>query len=214
MSTPGTAYRYDPTAFREVFERRFTYLAGVERNATATPPGTPSTTPRRTAAGPTRELWEDAGRVAADLAAPGVGAGDVVVFQLHNGPEFALLWLAAQRLGADRLADQLPPRRRGDRPRARRQPPRGFVYDAGLAAGARDALALASHAPRLVVSAGAGAGSATPFETLLEDAGPPPPAPEGDRLRRDDPALHVGHHRAAQGRVAERRSSRCSPPTT
>jgi hypothetical protein len=26
-------YRYDPTAFREVFERRYTYLAGVERNS-------------------------------------------------------------------------------------------------------------------------------------------------------------------------------------
>ena len=26
--------------------------------------------------------------------------GDVVVFQLYNGPEFALLWLASQRLGA------------------------------------------------------------------------------------------------------------------
>jgi acyl-CoA synthetase (AMP-forming)/AMP-acid ligase II len=29
-----------------------------------------------------------------------VAAGDVVCFQLYNGPEFALLWLAAQRLGA------------------------------------------------------------------------------------------------------------------
>ncbi len=39
------------------------------------------------------------GRLAAGLAEHGVAAGDVVVFQLFNGPEFALLWLAAQRLG-------------------------------------------------------------------------------------------------------------------
>ena len=39
-------------------------------------------------------------RVAAGLAAHGVGPGDVVVFQLFNSPEWALLYLAAQHLGA------------------------------------------------------------------------------------------------------------------
>ena len=96
-----TTYRYDPSAFREVFEHRFTYLAGVERNSHrfARRPALhdPASGRRWTYA----ELWARH-RPARRRRSPahGVDAGDVVVFQLFNGPEFVLTWLAAQRLGA------------------------------------------------------------------------------------------------------------------
>jgi acyl-CoA synthetase (AMP-forming)/AMP-acid ligase II len=163
-------YRYDPTAFRAVFERRFTYLAGVERNA------------RRYAARPAlhdpasgrrwtyRELWEDAGRVAAGFAERGVRTGDVVVMQLFNGPEFVLSWLGAMRLGAVaspvnfRLAagevahvldDSLP---------------RVVVHDASLEAVTAEACALAAHAPEALVST-------ADFGALLADGGSAAPVP-------------------------------------
>lgn len=188
-----TAYRYDPGAFREVFEHRFTYLAGVQRNSHrfATRPALhdPAGGRRWTYA----ELWSDTGRLARGLTGSGVGVGDVVVFALLNCPEFVLLWLAAQRLGAIAapinfrlsageiayvLDDSLP---------------RAFVYDQTLSAGAGDALDRARHAPELLAVVGgqpaqAGSGTVPPrpgsgavaFEQLLSGtpAGARNPAPE------------------------------------
>jgi acyl-CoA synthetase (AMP-forming)/AMP-acid ligase II len=146
-------YRYDPTAFREVFEHHFTYLAGVQRNShryaerwALHDPGTG----RRWSY---RELWNDVERLAGGLAAAGIGVGDVVVMQLLNGPEFALTWLAAQRVGAisapvnfrlsaGETAYVLDDSR-----------PQAFVYDAALTGLAREALALAGYRPGSVVVA-------------------------------------------------------------
>ncbi len=176
-------YTYDPAAFRQVFEHQFTYLAGVRRNATrfATRPALhdPATERRWTYA----ELWHDVERLAAGLARRGVGSGDVVCFDLFNGPEFALTWLAAQRLGAvgspinfrlaaGEIAHVLDDSR-----------PAAFIYDASIAPAAREAIDRAGHTPTLTgVVAGAGghppqtprngsAGTAAePFSELLADA--------------------------------------------
>jgi acyl-CoA synthetase (AMP-forming)/AMP-acid ligase II len=168
-----TTYRYDPSAFREVFERHFTYLAGVHRNshryAHRHALHDPATDRRWTYA----ELWADSGHLAAGLSAHGVGRGDVVVFDLFNCAEFVLVWLAAQRLGAiaapinfrlspGEVAHVLDDSR-----------PAAFVYDAALAPTATDALARATHSPRLtaIVSADGGdaphTGGATPFTQLM-----------------------------------------------
>src|ERR1700722_12786653 len=143
MTEPG--YRYDATAFRAVFERRFTYLAGVERNSHrfATRPALHDPASRRRWS--YAELWADCGRLAAGLAARGVGAGGVVALQLFNCPEFVLLWLAAQRLGAitSPINFRLSPGEVAyvlDDSR-----PRAFIYDASLGSSARDALAHATH---------------------------------------------------------------------
>jgi acyl-CoA synthetase (AMP-forming)/AMP-acid ligase II len=167
------AYRYDASAFREVFERRFTYLAGVHRNshryATRHALHDPATDRRWTYA----ELWADSGHLAAGLRAHGVGPGDVVVFDLFNCPEFVLTWLAAQRLGAiaapinfrlsaGEVAHVLDDSR-----------PSAFIYDAALTPTATDALARASRPPSLtavVTSDGGDAAhpsAATPFPQLF-----------------------------------------------
>jgi acyl-CoA synthetase (AMP-forming)/AMP-acid ligase II len=175
-------YRYDPRAFRDVFEHHFGYLAGVRRNSHrfATRPALhdPATGRRWTYA----QLWEDAGRLAAGLAAQGVAAGDAVVIVLYNGAEFALLWLAAQRLGAHpspinfrfssgEIAHVLDDSR-----------PSAFVYDAALSASTRDALARAADTPALVAvvsspGQAAGDGHAMAFSELLDADGPPPVTP-------------------------------------
>jgi acyl-CoA synthetase (AMP-forming)/AMP-acid ligase II len=162
-----TTYRYDASAFREVFERRFTYLAGVHRNshryAHRHALHDPATDRRWTYA----ELWADAGHLAAGLQARGLAAGDVVVFDLFNCAEFVLVWLAAQRLGAiaapinfrlspGEVAHVLDDSR-----------PAAFVYDAALAQTASDALARAAHTPKLTAAVGHTTANATPLNELI-----------------------------------------------
>src|SRR6185437_6358671 len=160
--TAGTPYRYDASAFREVFERRFTYLAGVHRNSHryADRPALhdPATDRRWTYS----ELWADSGRLAAGLRARGVQAGDVVVLDLFNCPEFVLVWLAAQRLGAiaapinfrlssGEVAHVLDDSR-----------PAVFIHDAALTSVVADALARASHTVTLAVVVTSDGGDAPP----------------------------------------------------
>ena len=185
------AYRYDPAAYREIFEHHFTYLAGFWRNVHryAERPALhdPLTGRRWTYA----ELGRDVSRLAAGLAAHGVGRGDVVVFQLFNSPEWALLYLAAQHLGAigapinfrfspGETAFVLDDSR-----------PTAYVYDAAIAGIARDALSLARHPVGAIVtvdsdgpngqhgSHGAPVPGAIPFGSLLT-ADHPEPAPPAD----------------------------------
>jgi acyl-CoA synthetase (AMP-forming)/AMP-acid ligase II len=162
-------YRYDATAFREVFERRFTYLAGVERNSHrfASRPALhdPASGRRWTYA----ELWADAGRLAAGLARRGVGPGDVVVFQLYNGPEFVLLWLAAQRLGA--VASPINFRlSSGETAHVLTDSrPAVFVWDGPLTPTATEAMVRASYEPHTVAIVGDDS-----FDALFVDEEPPP----------------------------------------
>lgn len=179
----SSSHRYDPSAFQQVFEHHFTYLAGVRRNATrygARPAlHDPASGRRWTYA----ELWRDVEALAAGLAARGVGPGDVVCFDLFNGPEFALTWLAAQRLGAvgsplnfrlaaGEIAHVLDDSR-----------PAAFIFDASLDATVAEALTRASHTPALVsvVAAGTGHGASTSaeaFATLLTSGSLDAPLPE------------------------------------
>jgi acyl-CoA synthetase (AMP-forming)/AMP-acid ligase II len=152
MMTEGRPYRYDPTAFRDVFEHHFTYLSGFWRNVHryAGRPALhdPLTGRRWTYA----ELGRDVAQLAGGLAACGVGRGDVVVFQLFNTPEWALLYLAAQHLGAigspvnfrfssGETAYVLDDAR-----------PAAYVYDAAIADTARAAAESARHQPGTVVA--------------------------------------------------------------
>ncbi len=162
----ATPYRYDASAFRAVFEQHFTYLAGVYRNshryAHRHALHDPATGRRWTYA----DLWTDAGRLAAGVKAHGVTRGDVVVFDLFNGGEFVLMWLAAQRLGAIaapinfRLSAGEVAHVLDD------SHPAAFVYDAALANTAADALARAAHTPALTAVVGDNADAATPFAEL------------------------------------------------
>jgi acyl-CoA synthetase (AMP-forming)/AMP-acid ligase II len=152
--TDGRSYRYDPSAFRQVFERHFTYLAGVQRNSHRYAGRHALHDPAGGRRWTYAELWADTGRLAASLAEAGVRAGDAVVFSLFNGPEFVLAWLATVRLGAvaapinfrlspGEVAYVLDDSR-----------PRAFVYDAALAETAAAALMRADHEPRLVAAVG------------------------------------------------------------
>jgi acyl-CoA synthetase (AMP-forming)/AMP-acid ligase II len=153
------ASRYDPGAYRDVFDRHFTFLAGFWRNThryaerLALRDGAREWT--------YAELGVDVARVAAGLAARGVVPGDVVTFQLFNSAEFALLYLASQHLGA--VASPINFRfSSGETAHVLDDSePRVFVHDASLAATTEEALRLATHRPDTVLSTG------PDFESLL-----------------------------------------------
>jgi acyl-CoA synthetase (AMP-forming)/AMP-acid ligase II len=170
----GSSYRYDPSAFRQVFERHFTHLAGVHRNshrfANQHALHDPATGRRWTYA----ELWADTGRLATSLADAGVTPGDTVVFSLFNGPEFVLVWLATQRLGAiaTPINFRLSPGEVAyilDDSR-----PAAFIYDQALAETAAAALQRADHRPALIAVAGESTNppALTTVERLLANADP------------------------------------------
>jgi acyl-CoA synthetase (AMP-forming)/AMP-acid ligase II len=192
-----TPYEYDPTAFKAVFEHHFTYVDGVRRNSLrfASRPALhdPATDRRWTYA----QLWEDSGRLAAGLAAHGVRARDVIVFDLLNGPEFALTWLAALRLGAVaspinfRLAAGEVAHVLDD------SCPKAFIYDLSVEAVATDAIARADAKPSLVAvvdpSGGnnAGRGSAIAFASLFAASGTAVPEPAERSIYNETTRLYT-----------------------
>ncbi|MER7408970.1 class I adenylate-forming enzyme family protein [Streptomyces cacaoi] len=183
--SPGTP-AYDPAAFRSVFERNFTYWSGFARNthryADATALYDPATGRGWTYA----QLGRDVGRLAAGLAAVGVRPGDLVVHQSLNGPEFALLYLATQRLGAvgSPVNFRLAPGETAHVLDSGR--PAVYVHDTSLTPAAGRALELAEHRPGVVVHVDSGApGDAPlpgslPFGELLSRGAQLPPLPEPD----------------------------------
>jgi acyl-coenzyme A synthetase/AMP-(fatty) acid ligase len=180
------AYTYDPTAYRQVFDSRFTMLAGYERNVLRYPHSLALLDTDSGRSWTYAQLGADVEALAAGLAARGVRSRDVVVFQLFNGPAFALLYLAAQRLGA--IASPVNFRfSAGETAHVLDDSePAVFVVDSALAGGAAHALELAAHRPALLVEV-AETGDrdtapalpgAVPFAALLDPAAPAAPRPE------------------------------------
>ncbi|HEY2054811.1 MAG TPA: AMP-binding protein [Solirubrobacterales bacterium] len=167
-------YEYDPSSFRGVFERDFGYLAGVARNASRFADQLALGEAEGERTWTYAELWRDVERLAGSFGARGVRPGETVVFQLFNGPEFALTWLAAMRLGAiptpinfrlsaGETAHVIDDSR-----------PAAFIFDAELGGQAREALDLASHVPGWTAVVG------EDFDALLAGDAEPPPLPDRD----------------------------------
>jgi acyl-CoA synthetase (AMP-forming)/AMP-acid ligase II len=177
---------YDPAAYREFFERDFTYLTGFRRNAHPYANQVALLDPATGTSWTYAELSSRVDRLAAGLAGAGVRPGDAVAYQLYNGPEFAHLYLATQacgavgapfnfRLAAGETAFVLDDSR-----------PKVFVYETELGDIVRSALERSEHRPDLVVAAGegeplSGIGNSTVvrFEELLEDGAEPPALSRG-----------------------------------
>jgi acyl-coenzyme A synthetase/AMP-(fatty) acid ligase len=176
------SYRYDPAAFRDVFERHLTFLAGFWRNTHRYAERLALYDTYRGRGWTYAELGDDVARTAAGLAARGVRPGDVVTFQLFNGYEFALLYLATQHLGA--IASPINFRfSPGETAHVLNDSlPRVYVYDASLAAMADQALALAGQRPDAVVVVPAdgvdATGAGEPFAALLSAGTRPDPYPD------------------------------------
>ncbi|MPY86275.1 MAG: AMP-binding protein, partial [Actinophytocola sp.] len=91
---------YDPSAFRDVFESHFTYLAGFRRNVHRYARAAAMHDPITDRTWTFGQLGADVDGLAASLADAGLQPDEVVVYQLLNGPEFAMLYLASHVCGA------------------------------------------------------------------------------------------------------------------
>lgn len=175
-SHPGGTY--DALAYRTYFENDFTYINGFRRNTRRFADRTAIEDPASGRTWTYKQLGEDVDRLAAGLAELGVGRGDVVAYQLFNGPEFAQLYLATQVAGAVgsplnfRLASGETAYILG----ANR--PTVFLYDTENNAMVADALERSGYVPETIVAVG---------------EGEPITAPEGSRvLRFADVAASTG----------------------
>lgn len=91
---------YDSTHFRRYFEHDFTYISGFLRNVGRFGSYPAMLDPASNRAWTYRELGAEVDQLAAALSEKGIGRGDRVVYVLFNCPEFALCYLATQRIGA------------------------------------------------------------------------------------------------------------------
>jgi acyl-CoA synthetase (AMP-forming)/AMP-acid ligase II len=168
-----SGYRYESRAFRATFERHFTYLTGFSRNVhryADRPALSDAVTDRRWTYA---ELGGEVDALAAGLVATGVRPREVIVFQLFNTPEFALLWLAAQRMGAIAcpINFRLSP---GETAHVLDDStPAVYFFDAALVDTAWGALDIAEHRPDRVIvvdpeKTGATGPAATSFAELAD----------------------------------------------
>ncbi|NLU83630.1 AMP-binding protein [Rhodococcus sp. HNM0569] len=173
---------YDARAYRAYFENDFTYINGFRRNTHRYRGRVAMTSPDTGETWTYGQLGDRVDAIAAGLAERGVRPGDVVAYQLFNGPEFAQLYLATQaaaavgspmnfRLAAGETAFILEA-----------NTPTVFVYDTDLTPMVSDALARASHTPAVLVAVGDGEPVTAPGAQSLRwdelaSSTPPPEVP-------------------------------------
>ncbi len=183
MNRPAAHSTYDAAAYRDYIENHFTYINGFRRNLRRGATRIAMEDPASGRSWTYRELGAAADRVAAGLAELGVGHGDVVAYQLFNGPEFALLYLATQIAGAvgAPLNFRLAPGETAFLLDFYR--PKVFVHDTELGALVGDALTRCKQLPPALVAVGQG-GTAAPagvkslhFDELAQSTGPVPDVP-------------------------------------
>ncbi|MDQ1538744.1 MAG: hypothetical protein QOE58_3137, partial [Actinomycetota bacterium] len=145
---------YDAHAYRKYFENDFTYLNGFRRNTHRFAGEMAMQSPATGESWTYAQLGERVDRLATGLVDAGVEPGDVVTYQLFNGPEFAQLYLATQacgavgspvnfRLAAGETSFILESSR-----------PKVFVYDTELTGMVEEALERSAHQPALIVAVG------------------------------------------------------------
>ncbi|QSB24386.1 class I adenylate-forming enzyme family protein [Curtobacterium sp. 24E2] len=91
---------YDPTRFREVFEGSYTYANGFARNTHRFADRPALRDPDTGRSWTYAELGDVVDRIGGWLVRHGAGRGSVVMVELFNSPEFAMLYLACHRIGA------------------------------------------------------------------------------------------------------------------
>ena len=153
------------TAFKDVFERYYTWLEGYMRNVRRFADKPAIIDPDTERSWTYRELDQACNRLSHALHADGTGHGSVVMLMLGNCPEFAFSYIAAQkngavccpvnfRISAGELAYCIDDSR-----------PSVLMYGAEFRDTVLQALELAEHRPaRLVIVDGAGTEESVSYE--------------------------------------------------
>lgn len=142
---------YDVEQFKDIFEHGYTWLNGFLRNVRRFGDKPALSDPDSSRRWTYSELNRDANRLAHALHQAGVKPGAVIMYMLFNSPEFALCYLAGQKIAAigcpvnyrlspGEIALQIDDSQ-----------PELFVYDEEFEETAVKALQLATYKPKLVL---------------------------------------------------------------
>ena len=161
---------YNVKRFRNLFEENFIYINNFMRNVERYPDYTALID------GESGEVWtytqlnETVNRLANAFLSKGVSAGDVVMYQLLNRPEFAFIYLACQKIGAVncpinfRLASGETALILED------SQPKIFLYDEAFADESEKALEISRHKPEFSFKI-----KSPDFSKLYNDSAPKEP---------------------------------------
>lgn len=144
-------YTYNAEAFRNLFEREFTYLEGFLRNTHRYASSRALTCPIRRRTWTYAELDKECNRLAHALVADGVRKQDVVMYQLLNSAEFVFLFLAPQKIGAINCPINFRLSYGETAYTIDDSKPKVYFYDAEIGHVAEQALNTAKHKPDRVV---------------------------------------------------------------
>ncbi len=144
-------YTYDISTFKEVFNHEFTYINGFLRNVHRFANRPALTCPVREKTWTYTDLNLEVNRLAKALQEDGIGANDIVMYQILNAAEFVFLFLAPQKLGVINcpINFRLAPGETAyiiDESK-----PKVFVYDAEMRQDALKALSMAEHKPERII---------------------------------------------------------------
>ena len=145
-------FTYSAKRFAEIFEEKFTWLGGFERNVRRLPDKTALIDPAMDRRWSYAQLDAECNRFANALCAAGIGKNDLLLYQLYNCPQFAFCYIAPQKIGAingpasfNLAAGETALLIDHNRPRA-------YVYDCDVRAMAAKALEICEYKPEVIIA--------------------------------------------------------------
>ena len=145
------SYTYDITMFKDTFEHEFTWLNGFMRNVRRFGYKTAMVDPQKEQTWTYEELNKDANRLANALKASGVKKNDTILYLLPNSPQFALSYIAPQKIGAINCPANFNLAAGETSLLINHNKPKVFIYDYEYMHEMKQALALCVEKPEIVL---------------------------------------------------------------
>lgn len=144
-------YTYDINMFKDTFEHEFTWLNGFMRNVRRFGFKPAMIDPQQDKVWTYEELNRDANRFANALRAKGVGKNDAVLYLLPNSPQFAITYIAPQKIGAINCPANFNLSAGETALLINHNKPKVFIYDFEYAKEMQNALSLCVEKPEVVL---------------------------------------------------------------
>ncbi|MGN0460747.1 MAG: class I adenylate-forming enzyme family protein [Ruminococcus sp.] len=144
-------YTYDIEMFKDTFEHEFTWLNGFMRNVRRFGFKPAMIDPQQDKVWTYEELNKDVNRFANALKAKGVGKNDAVLYLLPNSPQFAISYIAPQKIGAINCPANFNLAAGETALLINHNKPKVFIYDFEYAQEMQKALALCVEKPEIII---------------------------------------------------------------
>ena len=144
-------YTYDIEMFKDTFEHEFTWLNGFMRNVRRFGFKPAMIDPQQDRVWTYEELNKDVNRFANALKAKGIGKNDAVLYLLPNSPQFALCYIAPQKIGAINCPANFNLAAGETALLINHNKPKVFIYDFEYAQEMQKALALCVEKPEVII---------------------------------------------------------------